>query len=123
MDRDGFITMDENLEQDKVMADEQGKPFDEVWPSKFIEVDPSFLLNLMHSKFRIIHGNPLSGPIWTEMVKFRLKKCPSPNRQTSIAKNSTENLQSLMGLKAVDVCEHTRLILMVPVSRVTMQFV
>jgi hypothetical protein len=30
MDRDGFITMDENLEQDKVMADEQGKPFDEV---------------------------------------------------------------------------------------------
>ncbi len=31
MDRDGFITMDENLEQDKVMADDQGKPFDEVW--------------------------------------------------------------------------------------------
>ncbi len=30
MDRDGFITMDENLEQDKVMADDQGKPFDEV---------------------------------------------------------------------------------------------
>jgi hypothetical protein len=31
MDRDGFITMDENLEQDKVLADDQGKPFDEVW--------------------------------------------------------------------------------------------
>ena len=30
MDHDGFISMEENLEQDKVIADEQGKPFDEV---------------------------------------------------------------------------------------------
>ncbi len=30
MDRDGYITMEENLEQDKVLADDQGKPFDEV---------------------------------------------------------------------------------------------
>ena len=30
MDRDGYISMDENLEQDKALADEQGKPFDEV---------------------------------------------------------------------------------------------
>ena len=30
MDHDGFITMEENLEQDKAIAEEQGKPFDEV---------------------------------------------------------------------------------------------
>ena len=29
-DHDGFISMEENLEQDKHIADEQGKPFDEV---------------------------------------------------------------------------------------------
>jgi hypothetical protein len=66
MDRDGFITMDENLEQDKVMADDQGKPFDEVWRSShtifrsnqlscFLEV----LVDSLHFNFRIIHGNPL----------------------------------------------------------------
>lgn len=30
MDHDGFITMEENLEQDKAIAEEAGKPFDEV---------------------------------------------------------------------------------------------
>lgn len=31
---DGLISMDENLEQDKIIAEESGKPFDEVQPRK-----------------------------------------------------------------------------------------
>lgn len=30
VDHDGFITMEENIEQDKAIAEEAGKPFDEV---------------------------------------------------------------------------------------------
>jgi hypothetical protein len=30
MDHDGYITMEENIEQDKAIAEEQNKPFDEV---------------------------------------------------------------------------------------------
>lgn len=30
---DGFISMEENLEQDKIIAEESGKPFDEVSPA------------------------------------------------------------------------------------------
>jgi hypothetical protein len=30
LDHDGYITMEENLEQDRAIAEEQSKPFDEV---------------------------------------------------------------------------------------------
>jgi hypothetical protein len=30
LDHDGYITMEENIEQDKAIAEEQSKPFDEV---------------------------------------------------------------------------------------------
>lgn len=35
MDHDGFITMEENIEQDRAIAEEQGKPFDEVCHPSF----------------------------------------------------------------------------------------
>jgi hypothetical protein len=74
MDRDGFITMDENLEQDKVMAEDQGKPFDEVWRDFQLIIWPNLLICfwcwfllipcwVWVFNLRITHGSPLKEPI------------------------------------------------------------
>ena len=40
-DHDGLISMDENLEQDKIIAADSGKPFDEVQPPGQLSQSPA----------------------------------------------------------------------------------
>jgi hypothetical protein len=46
VDHDGFITMEENLEQDRAIAEEAGKPFDEVYFSQRLRTTMSLCLCL-----------------------------------------------------------------------------
>jgi hypothetical protein len=52
VDHDGFITMEENLEQDRAIAEEAGKPFDEVCFSQRLRtaISPCFCPSRLPSR-------------------------------------------------------------------------